>query len=288
MNYTITGATGHLGMKITEEALKVIDVKNVTLSVRSPQKAEKFAAAGVTVKKANYSSEEELYESFKGTDVLIYIPSITHPSYKRVGEFENAMNAAERAGVKHIVFVGFIADHEDSPFKMAPFFGYAVRRLASSDLPYTYIRNAMYADPLPPYIPELAERGRLLYPAGDGKISFISRRDLAKAIVKIAAAPQLLGKKYTLTGEKNYTMLELAALLSDVCGQSIVYKPMTKEEFAAEYDQPQGFGAVLASLYTAAEKHLMDEMTDDYFMITGEHPEPLEQFVKRKYEELNA
>ncbi|MGN1386408.1 MAG: SDR family NAD(P)-dependent oxidoreductase, partial [Bacillus sp. (in: firmicutes)] len=60
MNYTITGATGHLGAKITEEALKIIDAKNMTLSVRSPQKADKYAAAGVTVKKANYYSEEEL------------------------------------------------------------------------------------------------------------------------------------------------------------------------------------------------------------------------------------
>jgi NAD(P)H dehydrogenase (quinone) len=60
----------------------------------------------------------------------------------------------------------------------------------------------MYANPLVPYLPELIQRGKLLYPVGEGKMSFISRRDIARAVIKIATAKELLGKRYTLTGEK--------------------------------------------------------------------------------------
>ncbi|MFS0782000.1 SDR family oxidoreductase [Bacillus sp. 1P06AnD] len=283
MNFTITGATGHLGRKVTEEILKAIPDGEITVSVRNPEKAKKLFTEELLIKKADYYSEDELFDSFKETDLLIYIPSITHPSIKRITEFENAVRAAERANVKHVIFVGFVADQDYNPFHMSPFFGYAIRRLASSTLEYTHIRNAMYADPLPPYLPELEERGRLLYPAGKGGISFISRRDIAKAIAKIAGHPRLWGRRYTLTGSKAYSMSELATLLSTVSGRQIDYIPMSDVEFAEEYDEPAGFGKVLASLYVAAGQGFMGEVTDDYAEITGENPESLEQFMDRKY-----
>ena len=283
MKYNITGATGNLGKKIVEEALKVLDPKDIILSVRNPEKAKEFAERGVTVRQGDYHSEKELFTAFQDTDVLIYIPSITHPSLPRIIEFENAVIAAEKANVKHFVFVGFIADQENSPFIMSPFFGYVPRRLASSSLNYTYIRNAMYADPLVPYLPELIQRGKLLYPVGTGKMSFISRRDIARAVIKIATTKELLGKRYTLTGDKAIDMEELASILTKVSGETIRYAPMSKEDFGATYDQPVGFGVVLASLYVAGEKNLMDEVTNDFKAITGNSPEKLEDFILRKY-----
>lgn len=68
------------------------------------------------------------------SDVLIYIPGIAFPNLVRLSEFEQAVHAAEKANVKHFIFVGFVADHENNPFKMSPFFGYVPRRLASSNL----------------------------------------------------------------------------------------------------------------------------------------------------------
>ena len=55
----------------------------------------------------------------------------------------------------------------NNPFHMSPYFGYAERLLASSGLKYTYVRMAMYMDPLKPYLPELADMQKLIYPAGE-------------------------------------------------------------------------------------------------------------------------
>ncbi|MBU3201307.1 SDR family oxidoreductase [Clostridium estertheticum] len=283
MIYNITAATGQLGSKIVEAALKVIKPEELILTVRSPKRASQYMSQGVSVKKADYNAEIELIEAFKNTDVLIYIPSIVVPNLPRVTEFENAVVAAEKAKVKHFIYVGFCADHENNPFKMSPAFGYAHRRLASSDLEYTYIRNAMYADPLPPYMPELIKREKLIYPAEEGKISFISRSDIAKAVIKIATDKKLQGNKYTLTGNRNYSMVELASLLSEISGKTIKYNPMTVEEFAVTYDQPKGFGTTLASLYVAAAHNLLGEVTNDYKTITGEETEDLYNFIKREY-----
>lgn len=281
--YTVTGATGNLGKKIMGEALKNIRPSELRVAVRSPEKAKKYFELDVDVRRGDYNDTNQLVEAYKGTDVLIYIPSISHPSIVRVPEFENAIIAAEKAGVKHFLFVGFYADQENNPFHMAPFFGYANRRLAASNLAYTIVKNAMYTDPLVPYLPELIERGKLLYPVGYGKISFISREDSARAIVKVAMDKRLQGKTYTLTQDRNYTMVELAEILSKVSGSEIKFNPLTVKEFGELYDQPKGFGPVLASLYEAGNRGLLSTITEDYRNIVGTDAESLESYLTRNY-----
>ena len=61
------------------------------------------------------------------------------------------------------MFIGYYADQHNNPFHMSPYFGYE-RLLASSGLKYTYVRMAMYMDPLKPYLPELADMQKLIYP----------------------------------------------------------------------------------------------------------------------------
>ncbi|MBN9653400.1 SDR family oxidoreductase [Halobacillus sp. GSS1] len=287
MKYNITAATGHLGEKITEELLKLVSKEEAAITVRNHEKAKQLFGDSVNIKKADYHSEEEMTEAFMGTDVLIYIPSFSFPSHVRINEFEKAVNAAEKANVKQFLFVGFVADHENSPFQMSPFFGYVPRRLASSQLSYTMVRNGMYADPLPSYLPELMEHGQLPYPAGDGKINFVSRRDIARAVVQIATRPELYEKKYTLTGQRAYSMEELASIFSEISGETIRYSPMSFQEFAVTYDEPEGFGPVLTSLYTAASRHLMDETTDDIETVTGDPSEDLTAFIKQNFHQEN-
>ncbi|BBD22977.1 SDR family oxidoreductase [Streptococcus constellatus] len=284
MIYTITSATGQLGQKVVAEAQKQLDTNEIRLSVRSPQKASQYAAAGIDVRAADYLDVDSMVEAWSGTDVLIYIPSISHPSIVRVPEFENSVVAAERAGVKHFIFVGFFADQVNSPFHMAAFFAYANTRLASAGFSYSIIKNAMYADPLVPYLPELIERKAVIYPMGNSKMSFISREDSAVAIVKLAISSALQGKTYILTQGRNYTMLELADLLSEISGHEIDYQPVTVEEFAALYDQPKGFGVVLASLYQAGSQGCLDIVTDDFRTITGRQATDLKTYMKKNYQ----
>ena len=78
-------------------------------------------------------------------------------------------------------------------------------------------------------------------------------------------------------------MAELADLFSRISGSPIVFDPLFNEEFSALYDEPKGFGPVLVSLYQAAAKGLMGEVTDDFKRITGKTAEGLETYVEREY-----
>ena len=285
MNYLITGATGHLGSQIFEELIKLVPSTDVTAGVHTVAKAKHISETGAKVVAIDFMKEETLVKAFTDKDVLIYVPSKSHDSFSRVTELENVIQAAKRAEVGHILAMGFIADQANDPFDLSAFYGYLPRRLASSGIPYTIVRNALYADPLVPYLPELIERQNVIYPMKDQALSFISLEDSSKAFAKVAATKELLvnGKIYTLTQDRNYTMPELAKILSEVSGARIGYQPVTLTEFADIYNQGNE-GHMLASMYDAGGRGLLNEISSDYQTIMGNSATTLKKFLETNYQ----
>lgn len=284
MNYLITGATGHLGGQIFNELIKLVPSTDVTAGVHTVSKAQHIADTGANVVPIDFMKEETLVNAFTNKDVLIYVPSKSHDSFSRVSELENVIQAAQKAEVGHILAMGFIADQANNPFDLSAFYGYLPRRLASSGLSYTIVKNALYADPLVPYLPELIERKNVIYPMKDQALSFISLADSSKAFAKVAATKSLLvdGKIYTLTQERNYTMPQLAEVLTEVAHSPIGYQPVSLTEFAEIYNEGNE-GHMLSSMYDAGGKGLLNEISSDYQLIMGHPATPLKEFLVENY-----
>jgi len=283
MKYIITGATGHLGSQILKEVMKLVPNSDISVGVHTVSKAKSLTDAGIEVLPIDYQNEDMMINALTDKDVFVYVPSKSHDSFSRVTELENVIAAAEKAKVGHILAMGFIADQENNPFDLSAFYGYLQRRLAESDLKYTIIKNALYADPLVPYLPELIERQNVIYPVGKEALSFISLEDSAKAFAKVATSDELRqnGKIYTLTQDKNYTMPELAAVLTEVSGHKIGYQPVTLQQFSDLYNQG-GEGHMLSSMYDAGGKGLLNVVTDDYQQIMGHPATDLKEFLTLK------
>lgn len=286
MKYLITGATGHLGKHIFDELIKLVPSSDVTAGVHTISKAQHIVDAGANVEAIDFLNEDTLITAFQNKDVFIYIPSKSHDSFSRVSELENVIKAAQKAQVGHILAMGFIADQEDNPFDLSAFYGYLPRRLVSSGIPYTIVKNALYADPLVPYLPELIERKNVIYPMKDQALSFISLEDSSKAFAKVAATKELLknGKIYTLTQDQNYTMLQLAEVLSEVAGSEIGYQPVSLDEFAQIYNEGNE-GHMLSSMYDAGGRGLLNVISNDYQKIMGHSAMPLKEFLVKNYQE---
>lgn len=284
MKYMITGATGHLGQKVVAQLNKLITKQNIRLGVHTPAKAARLKEAGYEITTINYQNIDQMVPAFTGVDVLIYIPSLTYNVQERINEFENSLTAMKRADVKNLVDVSFIADQANNPFQMAGYYAYLPARLASSGLQYAILKNALYADPLIPYLPELIERQNVIYPIGDQAMSFISREDSAEAIANVAVRPYLRnhGQNYLLTMEQNYNMVELAHLMTMTTNYQIGYAPVSLQEFADIY-RTEGDGDELASMYHAAAMGLMNRVTDDFRHITGHAPQDMRSFLKENY-----
>lgn len=286
MKYLITGATGHLGKHIFDELIKLVPSSDVTAGVHTISKAQHIVDAGANVEAIDFLNEDTLITAFQNKDVLVYIPSKSHDSFSRVSELENVIKAAQKAQVGHILAMGFIADQEDNPFDLSAFYGYLPRRLVSSGIPYTIVKNALYADPLVPYLPELIERKNVIYPMKDQALSFISLEDSSKVFAKVAATKELLknGKIYTLTQDQNYTMPQLAEVLSEVAGSEIGYQPVSLDEFAQIYNEGNE-GHMLSSMYDAGGRGLLNIISNDYQKIMGHSAMPLKEFLVKNYQE---
>lgn len=270
--YLVTGATGHLGSAILNQLLAHVPAHQIVAGAHTPSKAKTLSTQGMTVRKIDFRDEKSLEEAFNGIDVLVYVPSKSHDSYSRVTELEHVVTAAENTHIQHVIAMGFIADQPTNPFMLSAFYAYLPRRLAESSLSWTLIRDALYTDPLIPYLPELQQRGNVIYPVGNHALTFISLADCAAAFATVAVTPKLRanGKIWTLTQDRNYTMPELAHVLSRVGGKPIGYQPVSLSQFADLYNQ-NGEGHMLASMYAAGAKGQLDEVSDDYEKIMG-HP----------------
>ena len=55
-------------------------------------------------------------------------------------------------------------------------------------------------DPLKPYLPELMNMHKLIYPAGDGRINYITRNDIARGVIAIIKIQILGAERYLLSG----------------------------------------------------------------------------------------
>ncbi|WP_338210525.1 SDR family oxidoreductase [Lactiplantibacillus paraxiangfangensis] len=284
MKYTITGATGHLGQQVVEAMAELVSANELNLGVHTPSKAAAFKQRGMTVSAIDYQNIDSLKAVGQDSDVFIYIPSKSHDSFSRVTEFENVLQAVTAAHVKHLLVMGFIADQVDNPFALSAFYGYVPRRLAGSGVNYTIIRNALYADPLVPYLPELIERHNVIYPMADKALSFITQTDSAAAFAKVATTPELLVNShiYTLTQSQNYTMPELAQVLSTVSGQPIGYQPISLQAFSDLYNQG-GEGPMLASMYAGGARGLLEAVSSDFETIMGRPAQSLIDFLKANY-----
>ena len=284
MKYAVTGATGNLGSRVVKEFSRLVDKKEILALVHTLSKAQGLIDQGITVRTGDYADVEDMTKALENVDLLIYIPSKTYDLVQRVIELENTLEAMKKAQVKKIIFVSFFADQEKNPFVMSPYYGYAPRRLAGSGLEYTIVKNALYADPLVPYLPELIERKNIIYPIGQEKLSFISLDDSAEALVQVAIKPDLRdkGQTYLLSQEKNYSMSELGQIMSEVTGKSIGYQPVSLQEFADIY-KGDGDGQELASMYQGGALGMLNKSTTDFETITGHQPTAMMDFLRTNW-----
>lgn len=282
MKITVTGATGHLGRQVLA-ALADRGVQRVA-AVHTPAKAADLRQAGIAVATCDFADVASMTAAFAGSDVVVFIPSKTYALLQRVTEFENTLAALRQAGVSSVVFVSFFADQETNPFVMSPYYAYAPRRLAGSGLRFAVVKNALYADPLGPYLPELIARKHLIYPVGQAAMTFITLADSAAAIAAVALHAPLrdAGQRYTVTQAENWTMPALGELMTTVTGQPIGYAPVSTAEFARIYAD-EGDGAELASMYAGAARGLLATVTGDFAKLVGRQPESLTTFLPRAY-----
>jgi NAD(P)H dehydrogenase (quinone) len=234
--YVISGASGSLGGKITERILEKIPAENLTLTTRTPKSLDALSQRGVAVHAADYNDPAALERAYAGSDVLMLISSLAVT--KRVPEHRNAINAAKRAGIKHIVYTSTAGIHPQNPTLSASDHIVTEDDLRRCGIGYTIMRNACYAEVFPTVAAQPVLRsGEWVQVEGNGKLAPISKNDIARTAVACMLDPARHdGAVYEVTGPELVSFRDIAAMASEVYGVPIRYVPVSVEERYAMFD----------------------------------------------------
>ncbi|MDB5663023.1 MAG: NAD(P)-dependent oxidoreductase [Sphingomonas bacterium] len=232
----VSGASGDLGRRITALLLESMSPHDLTLVTRTPDKLADRAVEGVAVRPGDYNRPEALEAAYAGSDTLMLISGLAVT--KRVPEHRNAINAAKKAGIQHIVYTSVAGIHPRNPTLSASDHIVTEGDLRDSGLGYTVLRNATYAEVFPTIAAQPVLRtGKWVQVAGNGMLAPVSKRDIARCAATCLINPDWhSGAVYEITGPELVSMRQIAALAAETYAVPIDYVEVSVEERYAMFD----------------------------------------------------
>lgn len=229
----ITGSTGHFGTAAIGSLLtKGIPAREIAALARNKDKAQPLHELGVDVRWGNYDDLPSLMKAFQGIDTLLFISG--SDVRKRDIQHDNIINASVATSVKHIVYTSFERknDDENSPISFVTNTHIKTeRKIIETGIDFTFLRNALYAEGIPMFLgDDVIEKG-IYFPAGEGKVPFASRTDMAEGAANILSGSGHENKSYSFVNTKNYSFYEIAAVISEITGKEVKYFCPSTEEF---------------------------------------------------------
>jgi uncharacterized protein YbjT (DUF2867 family) len=285
----VTGATGLNGRELVQRlSARGVPVRalvrnaaqaNALLSPRPVPQGD--GTAGIELVEGDMARLETLAAALRGVNRAMLISS-SDPAMLDVQS--NFIEAARKAGVKHVVKLSGIIPELDSPFRFARMHGEIERRLEASGMAFTHLRAGEFMQAYFRQVPSIIARSALFLPMEDAKIASIDVGDIADVAAVALTNPGHDGKIYPLTGPEALTMAEVAEKLSTVTGKHIRYvniapEDAKKAQLAAGV--PPYTADALAELFAERRKGKEANISPAVQMILGRPPISFDEFAKR-------
>src|ERR1044071_1885139 len=113
MALIVTGASGNFGRGAVAGLLKHVPAKDLILVSRSPEALAEYARQGAQVRRGDFDDVASLGAAFAGGHKMLMISAMRVG--KRIGPHTNAIAAAVKAGVRHIVYTSTIGADPGNP-----------------------------------------------------------------------------------------------------------------------------------------------------------------------------
>jgi NAD(P)H dehydrogenase (quinone) len=225
----VTGASGRLGQLVAAALLERVSAAELILVSRTPNRLEKFARLGATVRFGNFSQPDSLAAAFDGATCALVIS--TFGSADASVEHRAAFEAAARAGVRRIVYTSVTNPTEDNPFPPARVHARSERYLQSCGVEWTILRNSLYADLRVEIAPRYLQDGRWTTNIGGGSHAFVARADCADAAAAAVVSGGHGGRIYDITGPELIDANQYVTLLTEVGGRPVSQHDVGDEEY---------------------------------------------------------
>ena len=222
----VTGASGHVGGLVAAELARLgVPFRMV---VRDPARAPELPGE---VAVAAYEDTDALARALEPGD-RVFMVSMHAPYDERLVLHRSFVDVAAARRVGRVVYLSFVGAGPEASFRHAQSHGATEAMLAGAGLPFTGVRNGMYLDSIATWFDD---EGRITGPGGDGRVSLSYRPELAEAIALLLADPAHDDRiLVTVTTPEAVTLAALAAIATEVTGDTYRYEPLDRAEWIAK------------------------------------------------------
>jgi NAD(P)H dehydrogenase (quinone) len=275
----VTGASGNLG-KLVLNALLKGPKRNIIATSRNVEKLSEYKDKGITLRNADFANPDSLVAAFQGADRLLLIS--TDAVGSRVAQHKNAIDAAVKAGVKHIIYTS-LPQPENSPGIIAFEHHETEKLIRASGLGYTFLRNNLYADNFLQSAPTAIAMGALIGTSGSGKTAYVTRQDCADTAAGALAASETENVVIEVTGPEAVGYEKVASVLSELSNKKIPYMDLPEADFKAALTKsglPEAWADVYVAFDLSSRQGSLNAVTNAVEKYAGHKPQSLQVFFQ--------
>jgi NAD(P)H dehydrogenase (quinone) len=221
-------------------------------------------------------------EAFKGAHRLLLISTDTIGS--RGEQHKNAIDAAKKSGIQHIVYTSW-PNPEQSPAFVSPEHAATEKLIRESGLSYTILRNYPYAENLFMSLPSALQMGTYYGAAGQGRVAYVTRQDCAEAGAgALISADTYKNAVLDVTGPHAYSYEDVVKIVGEIKGIKLPYvdlAPGAFKEALLKSGLPEMWADGFVSFDLAYKKGDLEKVSDTVLKLSGKQPQDLKEFLKQ-------
>ncbi|ATU95499.1 SDR family oxidoreductase [Phyllobacterium zundukense] len=292
--YLVTGASGQLGQRVLHHLLETsgVEPSDIIAASRKPDTLIEWAQKGVAVRRVDFDDAASMEDAFAEAErvLLISTDALDRPGIRLV-QHRAAIAAAEKAGVKHLLYTS-MPEPANSPLLFAPDHEGTESALTASSIPgWTILRNNWYFENLYMSASTVLASGQWYSAAGEGRVAHIAREDIARATAAALASKSDDRKIYTLTGASSYTHRDMAEIIGKATGKDIAVIDVPVEALVQGMvgaGLPDPVARVYASIDTMIGVGGLATITSDFQTLTGVEPLAFEAWIDSQADTLKS
>lgn len=282
----VTASTGQLGTAVVNYLLEKVPASQIAVLARDAQKAQGFADKGISVRIGDYKNYDSLVAAFRGVEKVLLISSNDFDD--RFGQHKNAIDAAKEAGVKQIAYTGIEAKdaHNSATEIIAKDHALTADYLKASGLGYVLLNDSLYADVVPMFVGEKVLETGIYFPAGEGKVPFATREDMALAAATVLTTEGHNNKEYAIAGNEQHSFADVAAYLTEISGKEISYISPDEDTYKhvlTDAGVPDIFVWMLSVFAKSIREHEYETGKTDLETLIGRKPTALKDYLTGVY-----
>ncbi|MBO9579246.1 MAG: NmrA family NAD(P)-binding protein, partial [Microbacteriaceae bacterium] len=285
----VTGANGRFAQATIRELRQLVGADEpIAVTTRDPRSpaAVRLAAEGIDVREGDFDDPDSLVDAFAGVRKAVIVSTMA-ANDQRFRLHANAVDAAQRSGVRHLVYTSFINAGPEAITEHSRLVHFPTeQKLKSSGLDWTILRHSLYAETLLDDLDRTLASGVFTRPGGRVPAAYIAREDLGRSAARVLAEDGHEGRTYSETMTSALTGEEIAAALSEAAGRPIRYEPMPSAAwptyFASVLGLPVAMVGSAEHTMRALEAGELDLVTADYASVTGRQPTTIEEFLRTR------